>query len=71
MWQEELIDDFYLVIGRSDGSEALGHVVDIERKGGRRKASKLERERIRSRYYAAPREAKPIIRLGLDTWEAI
>lgn len=27
VWQEELVDDFYLIIGRSDGSESLGHVV--------------------------------------------
>ena len=31
VWQKELVDDFYLVIGRSDGGETLSHVVDREK----------------------------------------
>jgi hypothetical protein len=31
VWQKELIDDFYLVIGRPDGGETLSHVVDREK----------------------------------------
>jgi len=31
VWQKELIDDFYLVIGRPDGGETLSHVVGREK----------------------------------------
>ena len=31
VWQKELVDDFYLVIGRSDGGETLSHIVDREK----------------------------------------
>ena len=67
MWQKELIDYFYLVIGRSDGSEAICHVVDIERKGRRRKPSKLERicSRDDENRKSCLSRRDPVIRLGL------
>ena len=46
MWQKELIEDFYLVIGRSDGSEILSHVVDDREKAETKEAIESGKERI-------------------------
>ena len=69
VWQKELIDYFYLVIGRSDGGETLSHVVSREKV-----QTTMEAIETRKRLYAiSPKifdkllKWTPVVRLGLDT----